>query len=104
MKRRNLIRAAVGCISLALALLASPALASVDEKKGEQAQIPQAGYVGSDTCTTCHEGFDKSLATKKHAFVKTPRTPMAAQGCESCHGPGEAHVNDQSIKPVQPGK
>ncbi|MBI4486596.1 MAG: DmsE family decaheme c-type cytochrome [Acidobacteria bacterium] len=104
MKRRNLIRAAVGCISFALALLASPAFASVGEKKAEQAQTPQAGYVGSDTCTTCHEGFDKSLATTKHAFVKNPRTPMAAQGCETCHGPGEAHANDQSVKPVHPRK
>ncbi len=99
MKRRNLIRAAVGCISFALALLASPAVASVDEKKAEKAQTPQAGYVGSDTCTTCHEGFDKSIEGTDHAFAKNPRTPAAAQGCESCHGPGEAHASDQSIKP-----
>ena len=31
-----------------------------------------------------------------------PRTPAAAQGCETCHGPGEAHASDpEKIKPRQ---
>ena len=48
---------------------------------------PQPGYVGTETCATCHTGYDTSVAATKHGQVKNPRAPMAAQGCETCHGP-----------------
>jgi DmsE family decaheme c-type cytochrome len=57
---------------------------------------PQAGYVGSDTCVTCHDAEEKSLKASKHGEAKNPRTPTATQGCESCHGPGQAHVDDEA--------
>ena len=63
---------------------------------------PQAGYIGSEACATCHTGYDRSIAGSKHGQVRDPRTPAAAQGCESCHGPGEAHSQDpEKIKPRQ---
>jgi DmsE family decaheme c-type cytochrome len=59
-----------------------------------QAQTPPAGdYVGADTCTTCHDSEGKSLGRTEHGRAANPRTPMASQGCESCHGPGKAHVD-----------
>ena len=62
----------------------------------------QAGYIGQDTCVTCHEGFDRTINATKHGFVRHPRTPAAAQGCETCHGPGEAHAQDpENVKPMQ---
>jgi DmsE family decaheme c-type cytochrome len=68
---------------------------------GERQQ-PQAGYVGDETCTTCHTGYDQTVAASKHGFKAHELTPAAKQGCESCHGPGEAHVNDpEKIKPFQ---
>ena len=54
------------------------------------------GYAGSDTCVTCHSDKEESLKGTKHAQVKNPRTPAATQGCESCHGPGQAHVDDDA--------
>jgi DmsE family decaheme c-type cytochrome len=54
----------------------------------------QSGFVGQDTCVTCHEGYDASVNKSKHAFVKDARTPAAMQSCETCHGPGQGHVED----------
>jgi DmsE family decaheme c-type cytochrome len=57
-------------------------------------QQPQAGgYVGDDTCIQCHEA-QGAISNTKHGRVNHPRTPAASQGCESCHGPGQAHVDD----------
>jgi DmsE family decaheme c-type cytochrome len=76
---------------------------ATDAQKPVTAPPPaQAGYVGQDTCVTCHQGFDTTINATKHGFVKNARTPAAAQGCETCHGPGEAHVQDpQKVKPKQ---
>ena len=55
-----------------------------------------ATYVGGDTCLGCHDdtihGFDQT----PHGKASDPRTPAAAQGCETCHGPGSRHVDDPS--------
>jgi DmsE family decaheme c-type cytochrome len=57
------------------------------------ATSPASGYVGEETCLTCHEDQKKGYHGSAHARARNPRTPAAAQGCESCHGPGQAHVD-----------
>ena len=53
------------------------------------------GFVGDDTCTTCHEPEGKGLHATLHGKAQNTRTPAAKtnQSCESCHGPGQAHVD-----------
>jgi len=53
---------------------------------------PDAGFVGEETCLTCHEDMKKGYYGSPHSRTRNPRTPAATQGCESCHGPGQAHV------------
>ena len=60
------------------------------------AQTPGVGYAGSDTCVVCHDGHDATLKGSRHAQALDPRTPAAKSGCESCHGPGQAHVDDDA--------
>lgn len=54
---------------------------------------PQQGYVGEETCLTCHEDMKKGYHGSPHSRARDPRSPAAKQGCESCHGPGQAHVD-----------
>jgi DmsE family decaheme c-type cytochrome len=63
---------------------------------GVQTPAPQAGYAGSDTCALCHTAQGDSLKGTPHGQAKNPRSPAAAHGCESCHGPGQAHVDDEA--------
>jgi DmsE family decaheme c-type cytochrome len=53
------------------------------------------GYVGDDTCATCHESEAKGLHQTLHGKAQNERTPAAKNGrsCETCHGPGQAHVD-----------
>jgi DmsE family decaheme c-type cytochrome len=63
---------------------------------GGQAAAPQAapaGYAGPAACLECHDQ-EATLKGTPHWQAKNPRTPMAAHGCESCHGPGQAHIDD----------
>jgi DmsE family decaheme c-type cytochrome len=64
--------------------------------------VPQApaplppGYAGSDTCAICHGDYATNLARSRHGQAKHARTPAATLGCESCHGPGQAHIDDEA--------
>jgi len=73
---------------LILVLVASAASVGPQSKAaGSQAEAAQ--YVGSDTCKACHEDvYRKEFAATPH--FKT--TLQDGHGCESCHGPGSAHV------------
>ena len=60
------------------------------------AATPAAEYVGQDTCLACHDDRSKGLSGTVHGKAAHPRSPAAAQGCESCHGPGSLHIEDPS--------
>jgi DmsE family decaheme c-type cytochrome len=58
------------------------------------ASPPKADFVGNDTCLGCHDDAAKHLTGTPHWQMADPRSPIANQGCESCHGPGSRHVED----------
>ena len=52
-----------------------------------------SSYAGSDTCKTCHEDVFKDVQKTRHwnNMLKL-KGQEEAHSCETCHGPGAAHV------------
>jgi DmsE family decaheme c-type cytochrome len=86
------LAAIVLAFGLALADGATVRAAGPDTPQQAAATTPDGGFVGDDTCLTCHT--DQTVKGTPHGIAADPRTPAAQHGCESCHGPGKAHVDD----------
>src|SRR4030095_8082240 len=72
------------------------AAAGIPAADAQAAPSAPARHAGNDTCLVCHDDKGATLKGTPHADLKNPRTPAAKQGCESCHGPGQAHVDDDA--------
>jgi DmsE family decaheme c-type cytochrome len=73
---------------------ASPAKPKAAVKPAKPINPDDATYVGSQVCTGCHAKqsaqFGQTVMGK--IFLKNPRNAQEKGGCETCHGPGSAHV------------
>jgi len=50
------------------------------------------GIVGMEICKGCHEDHYNSYMKSIHAKKGIPNSPASKDACETCHGPGAAHV------------
>lgn len=93
----HILRVLIGLAVAGFVLM--PITAVSDEEEAEAPAAVSSGeapaYVGDETCTTCHEDAHPGFAETVHARVLGPDGTLGgrfAQTCESCHGPGAAHV------------
>jgi DmsE family decaheme c-type cytochrome len=77
-------------------LLSAGVSTAAPSAQATQAGASPSGYVGSTTCAICHSDVAGGLKGMHHGQAKNPRAPEAQLGCESCHGPGQAHVEDDN--------
>jgi DmsE family decaheme c-type cytochrome len=87
-----------------LLVLGACATGTVREKVLTLPVIEGATYVGQETCLECHDdmaGEDFAKSTGGEGFAKTIHGHLAdwelmgaEKGCESCHGPGSQHVDN----------
>jgi len=83
---------------LASPVSAKPATAW--KRVAEVAAAPDAGrsYVGEKFCLACHRQEASNWAHTIHSkvFELNPQNALQGKGCEACHGPGSAHIDNPS--------
>src|ERR1043165_2370386 len=104
--KRFVICVAAG--ALAVLVMAGVSIAAELPQQAAPAPKINGDYVGNDTCITCHEDQNKRFKnTVMGKAFATPHTAAEKLGCESCHGPGKAHVEAGGSKttiPIRYGK
>jgi DmsE family decaheme c-type cytochrome len=104
--RTSKVVALIAALFLVVALRAVPAAAQQDKSSNASASAAapsstatsaadsqDSGYLGAQVCETCHEDVYKHWETTPHwKTTLNTRGGPSRQGCEGCHGPGEAHV------------
>lgn len=64
------------------------------------AKAPAETFLGNTECSECHGDRRKSLGTSFHAAL-LDAAKSRSKGCESCHGPGEAHWEEAGEGPIR---
>ena len=82
----------LGCVLLLTLVFACRGAQAFDEPQSAKPASPSSGsaYASNDVCQSCHQEV-----WEKH-FVTTPHSALLKgdqHGCQSCHGPGQAHVD-----------
>jgi DmsE family decaheme c-type cytochrome len=86
------ILTSIACLLL-LTGFAGTALRGQQQATASQpkAAVDATDFVGQDTCATCHADVVKKFGTNPHSRLALEHAGKGVT-CESCHGPGKAHV------------
>src|SRR6266550_4435666 len=92
----------VSALILALVCVASRSPSQADSSNQTKTASDNSGdYVGSDACKDCHEDQFKAFSHTSHAQLATIGSWKGkVTGCEQCHGPGKAHLEEGDPKKI----
>ena len=86
------LAALAGVLALAGGRRASAQTATLQHGSGAAAAASSNQYVGNATCAMCHQELTSQMAGNPHHKIALLEG-HAGHTCESCHGPGWAHVD-----------
>jgi len=91
-----------GVLLVSVMWLASASLSkSISSQPLTSASYGSDEYVGSDACKDCHEDQFKAFSHTSHAqLANISSWKGKITGCEACHGPGKAHVEEGDPKKI----
>jgi len=55
----------------------------------------EGDYLGPEVCETCHDDKVKTMQVSPHGQVADSRSPFGQRSCETCHGPGMLHFDNE---------
>ncbi len=57
--------------------------------------MAEGEYLGTDICADCHQDKLQTMQASPHGQSSDSRTPFSQKGCETCHGPGILHFDNE---------
>ncbi|MBI2219951.1 MAG: DmsE family decaheme c-type cytochrome [Acidobacteria bacterium] len=69
-----------------------------DDEEPDAPRTRRFTYTGTAKCARCHMKQLKAYREGPHGREWDERTPAASLGCETCHGPGQAHDDEPAEK------
>lgn len=64
----------------------------------QKAAPAQSGSINNEDCAVCHDDVVKAFDRNPHAILEKSKQFGLKNSCESCHGPGQAHMDASGDK------
>lgn len=101
MRNRLGVLALLAALGLVFGLVPAARPVLGDEPPAPTAE-PEAERLGDEICLECHGQYASAWTSLRHnQYLHSERLPERLRGCEGCHGPGSAHLEDPDFRAIR---